>query len=134
MNSLILKAATRLLVGLMLVFAIYLLFRGHNAPGGGFAGSLVAAAALALVAIVEGPAAVRRVLRIDPRLLAAVGLVVALFSGFPALFRSEQFMTGVWWQAGSQAPPLGTPLLFDVGVFFTVLGAILALLLALEED
>lgn len=134
MNSLILQAATRLLVGLMLVFSIYLLFRGHNAPGGGFSGALVAAVAFALVSIVEGPAAVRRALRMDPRHLAALGLCVAFFSGLPALATGQPFMTGVWWPAGSATPPVGTPLVFDVGVYFTVLGAILALLLALEEN
>lgn len=133
MNSLILRAATRLLAGLMLVFAVYLLFRGHNAPGGGFAGALVAAAAFALMAIVEGPAAVRRALRLDPRQLAAGGLLAALFSGLPALATGRAFMTGVWWPADAGVPTVGTPLLFDLGVFFTVLGAILTLLLALEE-
>jgi multisubunit Na+/H+ antiporter MnhB subunit len=133
-NSLILKAATRLLVGLMLVFAVYLLFRGHNAPGGGFAGALVAAAAFALVALVEGPEAVRRALRMDARRLTALGLAVAMLSGFPALWSGKPFMTGVWGRPDPAAPLLGTPLLFDVGVFLTVLGAILALLLALEED
>ena len=48
MHSLILKVATRLLVGLILVFAIYLLFRGHNAPGGGFVAALVAGSAAAI--------------------------------------------------------------------------------------
>jgi multisubunit Na+/H+ antiporter MnhB subunit len=133
MNSLILRAATRLLAGLMLVFAVYLLFRGHNAPGGGFAGALVAAAAFALMSIVEGPAAVRRALRLDPRQLAAGGLLAALFSGLPALATGRTFMTGVWWPANAGMPAVGTPLLFDLGVFFTVLGAILTLLLALEE-
>jgi multisubunit Na+/H+ antiporter MnhB subunit len=134
MRSLILQAATRLIVGLMLVFSVYLLFRGHNAPGGGFSGALVAAVAFALVSIVEGPDAVKRALRMDPRRLAAAGLFVAVFSGFPALVAGRPFMTGLWWQAGPGAPALGTPLFFDVGVFLTVFGALLSLLLALEED
>jgi multisubunit Na+/H+ antiporter MnhB subunit len=66
MQSYILKAATRLLVGLILVFSVYLLFRGHNAPGGGFSAALVAATAFALFAIAEGPGPVYQALRIDP--------------------------------------------------------------------
>ena len=78
-------------------------------------------------------AAVRRALRLDPRQLAAGGLLAALFSGLPALATGRAFMTGVWWPADAGVPAVGTPLLFDLGVFFTVLGAILTLLLALEE-
>ena len=58
MNSLILNTATRFLVALMLVFSIYLLWRGHNEPGGGFVGGLIAAIGFALYAIAYGPAAV----------------------------------------------------------------------------
>jgi multisubunit Na+/H+ antiporter MnhB subunit len=54
-QSYILRAATRLLVGLILVFSVYLLFRGHNAPGGGFSAALVAGTAFRLFAIAEGP-------------------------------------------------------------------------------
>ncbi|WP_372683383.1 MnhB domain-containing protein, partial [Desulfosarcina sp.] len=42
MPSFILRAANRILVGLILVFSVYLLLRGHNAPGGGFSAALVA--------------------------------------------------------------------------------------------
>ena len=70
MHSLILKVATRLLVGLILVFAVYLLFRGHNAPGGGFVAALVAGTGFALAAVSEGPAVVRRAIRIDPERIA----------------------------------------------------------------
>ena len=60
MNSIILKAATRLLSGIVLVFAVYLLWRGHHAPGGGFIAALVAATGFALVALAEGQNNVRR--------------------------------------------------------------------------
>ncbi|MEJ2721011.1 MAG: MnhB domain-containing protein, partial [bacterium] len=70
MRSIILKAATRLLAGLMLVFAVYLLLRGHNSPGGGFAAALVATTAFALFAIAENASAVRRALRVRPQYLA----------------------------------------------------------------
>lgn len=137
MGTLILKTATRLLVGLILVFSVYLLLRGHHSPGGGFAGALVAGTGFALFAISEGAPAVRRALRIDPRLLTAFGLLVALGAGAAAAIRSASFLTGQWWGGGASAgahPVIGTPLVFDVGVYLTVLGSILTLVLALEED
>jgi multisubunit Na+/H+ antiporter MnhB subunit len=137
MPSLILKTATRLLVGLILTFSVYLLMRGHNAPGGGFAGALVAGTGFALFAIAEGPAAVRGAIRIVPQKIAAIGLGLALVSGLAALVVGRPFLTGIWWIRESiQGPALaiGTPVFFDVGVFLAVLGTILTLILALEEN
>ena len=135
--SLILKTATRLLVGLILTFAVFLLLRGHNAPGGGFSAALVAGTGFALFAIAEGPAVVRRAIRVAPLKIAMGGLGLAVASGLVGAFSGRPFLTGVWWIWQSGRPhelAIGTPLFFDVGVFFAVLGTILNLLLALEED
>ena len=137
MGTLILKTATRLLTGLILVFSVYLLFRGHHSPGGGFVGALVAGTGFALFAISEGAPALRRALRIDPRRLTAVGLLTALIAGMAAFLQSWPFLTGLWWGTGQGADAhvvIGTPLIFDVGVYLTVLGTILTLVLALEEE
>ena len=137
MPSLILKTATRLLVGLILTFAVFLLLRGHNAPGGGFSAALVAGTGFALFAIVEGPAVVRRAIRIAPLNIAMSGIGLAVASGLAGALSGRPFLTGIWWiwQAGRPHElAIGTPLLFDIGVFFAVLGTILALILALEED
>ena len=137
MQSLILKVATRLLAGLILVFAVYLLLRGHNSPGGGFAAGLVAATGFALVAMSEGPLAVRSAIRTDPRLIASGGLGIAMVSGLIGMLAGGPFLTGLWWTPafdGKASLAVGTPLLFDIGVFFTVLGTVLALILALEEN
>jgi len=137
MPSLILKTATRLLVGLILTFSVYLLMRGHNAPGGGFAAALVAGTGFALFAIAEGPAVVRGAIRIVPQKNVMIGLGLALVSGLAALVVSRPFLTGIWWiRQSGQAPALaiGTPLFFDMGVFLAVLGTILTLILALEEN
>ncbi len=132
MHSVILKTATRLMVGLILVFAVYLLLRGHHEPGGGFSAALVAGTGFALFVITEGPAQVRAAIRLRSTTISLLGLGLAVAAGLPALIAGQPFLTGVWW-GPSEAPWLGTPLLFDVGVFFAVLGAILAVLLALEE-
>ena len=136
MPSFILRVANRILVGLILVFSVYLLLRGHNAPGGGFSAALVAATGFALFAIAEGPQLVRQSLRIDPLAMIALGLLLAIGSGLLAVVVDHPFLTGLWWPADALhgAPVLGTPLLFDVGVFLVVLGTILTLVLHLEES
>jgi multisubunit Na+/H+ antiporter MnhB subunit len=136
MPSFILQVANRILVGLILVFAVYLLFRGHNAPGGGFSAALVAATGFSLFAIAEGPQPVRRALRVDPLALVACGLLLAIAAGLLAVAAGHPFLTGLWWPAGPDtgAPAVGTPLVFDLGVFLVVLGSILTLVLQLEES
>ena len=62
----ILSTATRYLLPLLLMFSIFLLLRGHNEPGGGFVGGLVAGAALALYAMALGLPSARQVLGIEP--------------------------------------------------------------------
>ncbi|MCA1794918.1 MAG: MnhB domain-containing protein [Desulfotignum sp.] len=132
MQSTILKTATHLMVGLMLVFAVYVLLRGHHEPGGGFCAALLAGTAFALFAITEGPDRVRRAIRVRPGTIAATGLALAALAGLPALVMNKPFLTGIWWHPGPFF--VGTPLIFDLGVFLAVLGAILSLLLALEEN
>jgi multisubunit Na+/H+ antiporter MnhB subunit len=137
MPSQILKTATRLLVGLILTFAVYLLLRGHNAPGGGFAAALIAGTGFALFAIAEGPAVVRRAIRMAPQKIAMGGLGLSIGSGLAAPLTGRPFLTGIWWiwkKGHTQELAIGTPLFFDVGVFFAVLGTILTLILALEEN
>jgi multisubunit Na+/H+ antiporter MnhB subunit len=120
------------MIGLMLVFAIYLFLRGHHEPGGGFSAALLAGTAFSLFAITEGPDQVRKAIRIRPSAIAVTGLSLAAGAGMPALFTGKPFLTGVWWQTTTVSA--GTPLLFDLGVFLAVLGAILSMLLALEEN
>lgn len=133
MTSVILKSATRLIGAIVLMFAVYLLWRGHHAPGGGFIAALVAATGFALVALSEGPGVVRRGIFVTPQHLIGAGMTVAIIAGAVAMIRHQPFLTGIWWPSHSDAL-VGTPLLFDVGVFLVVLGAILTVLLALEED
>lgn len=132
MNSLILTTAARLVAWLMAAFSIYLLVRGHNQPGGGFVGGLVAASAVALLAMANGAAAARRALVVDPRAVVVAGLALALVAGVAAAFADAAFLTGLWLFLGDL--PLGTPLLFDIGVYLAVFGAVATLLLALEDE
>lgn len=136
MRSVILTTSTTYLLPLLLLFSIFLLIRGHNAPGGGFAGGLVAAAGFALLATAAGVETARRALRVDPRTLVAVGLLTAVASGIPAVAGGQPFMDAVWWsiELPDATIYLGTPLLFDAGVYLAVAGTVLAIVFALEEE
>lgn len=138
MNSLILQTISRFLVGLMLLFSIFLLLRGHNEPGGGFIGGLVAAAGIIVYGIADGPAAVRKILRVDPRVIAMTGLLAAIIAGLVPVLTGDPFLTGLWTfigaTPGDKGLAIGTPLLFDIGVYLVVIGGVLGMVIALEEE
>jgi multicomponent Na+:H+ antiporter subunit B len=137
MSSVILRAATRGLMPALLLYSIVLLLGGHNAPGGGFVGGLVAASAFALYSITFGVDAAKGALRVHPRTLVGVGLLVALTSGLTPLVRGHAFMTGLWTDI--TVPDIGvltvgTPVFFDTGVYLLVIGVTLMILFPLSED
>ena len=134
-DSLILRVTTRALFPLTLIFSVFLLLRGHNEPGGGFVGGLTAAAAFALIMTSDGLATARRVLRVDPLAFVGAGLAVALLSGIPPLFDGGAFLTGHWLEAKIPViGHLGTPFVFDVGVYLAVLGVVVAIVFELAEE
>ena len=137
MTSLILSTATRFLLPLLLLFSIFVLLRGHNQPGGGFIGGLIAAAAFALNAIAFGVRRTRRTLRANPRILIATGLLAALGSGVFGLACGRPFMSAYWRTFNVpllEELAVGTPLLFDAGVYLVVLGVTLAIIFSLAEE
>lgn len=134
--SLILQVATRLLIPILLVFSVFMLLRGHNYPGGGFVGGLVAGSGFVLYAFSRGVGAAQRVLRVDPQTLLGVGLGCALGSGILALLRGQAFLTGLWADVhlpGGIDLHIGSTLLFDIGVFFVVIGTVLLMVFSVEE-
>jgi len=128
--SVILRTAARLLVPLILLFSVFLLLRGHNETGGGFIGGLVAGISFALYAIAYGTTASRESLRATPPRLMAVGLGIAVLSGVLPLFMGGSLLEGLWvkWPL-----KVGTPVLFDVGVYLLVIGLTLVIVYELEE-
>lgn len=132
-SSLILRSATRYLLPLLLLFSVFLLVRGHDQPGGGFAGGLSAAAAFVLYAIAHGPDTARRSLPQSPGFLIGLGLFAAGGSGVLALVTGRPFLTAQW-TAAPLLGQVGTPMLFDAGVYLTVFGVVLLLVFSLMED
>lgn len=134
MRSLILQTATRALLPLLLLFSLFILLRGHNEPGGGFIGGLLAAGGLSLYTLAYDARAALRLVRIDPRLLIGVGLLASAVSGCVALFQGLPFATGIW--GAKPVPGIGkisTVLLFDVGVYVVVLGTTLLIILTMAN-
>jgi multicomponent Na+:H+ antiporter subunit B len=138
MNSIILQTAARLLFPLILLFSGFLLLRGHNDPGGGFSGGLVAAGGFTLYAIAFTPAEALRILRARPEFLGGLGVLIAAAVGTVGLFRGEAFLKANWWVTSELAPTfkiaVGTPLVFDCGVYLAVLGGALLVILSLMEE
>jgi len=135
-RSLIFQTTTRLLLALLLLFSIFILLRGHYDPGGGFAGGLVAASAIALYGLANGMEEARRLLGADPRSFIPFGLFLAVGAGLAApVFAGQPFLTGVWHPA--RVPLIGSfgsPLVFDVGVYALVLGVTLTILFNLAQS
>ena len=134
MSSLVLSTATRYLLPLLLMFSLFLLLRGHNEPGGGFVGGLAGAAAFALYAITFGVRSTRRMLSVHPRTLLGIGLMIAGSAGLLSVFLGWPYMTGLW--SAFEVPvlgKLGTPLMFDVGVYLVVIGMVLMIVFELAE-
>ena len=135
MKSLILQTASRYLMVLLVLFSVFMLFRGHNEPGGGFVGGLLIAGAFALYALAYQAKAARHLLRFDPRTIIGVGLVTAVGSGLAAVFYGQPFLTGQWLPYSIPfLGKLGTVFFFDLGVYLVVLGTTLLVLLTLQEE
>jgi len=136
MSSIILAAAARFATPLLIVFSLAALWRGHNLPGGGFIGGLLAASAFGFYAFAFGIDAARKGFGLSPQTYMIAGLTTAAMAGSLPLLAGKPFLTGLWWFP--QLPligelPLGTPLLFDIGVYLTVLGMAATLIESMAE-
>lgn len=136
-NNLILRSTSSVIVFILLGFAFYLLLAGHNSPGGGFVGGLVSAAGLLLMYFAYGEKSVQKVLPINYMFLIPLGLCVATLTGLGSLLFNKPFLTQTF---GSIHLPLfgeveiATAMFFDIGVYLTVLGTTMTIILAVAFD
>lgn len=135
-RSVVLDVVTRALFPVMLVVGIYVTFHGHNAPGGGFAGGLIASAAALLRYLSGGPAGLRRSVRISPLSITALGLLLAALTAASGLIGGDLLESGVGtvdaWFLGEIKIVSST--FFDLGVFLTVVGVVLSMLVNLGSE
>ncbi|MGH9183323.1 MAG: MnhB domain-containing protein [Acidimicrobiales bacterium] len=130
-RSLILSTSVGVLFHAAVLLSVFLLLAGHNAPGGGFVGGLVAGAAAVLRYVDAGPDAVGRAVRVAPRAFLGTGLALAILTGAVPWSTGSQFLESA--KLTADVPLLGTleatsALLFDVGVYLVVVGLVLAVL------
>jgi multicomponent Na+:H+ antiporter subunit B len=135
--TLILSYVCGHLVPLLLVVSVIFFWSGHNQPGGGFIGGLLAAEAVLMIVIAQGVDAARRRMPLQPGTLVAVGFLTAAAAGLPGLILGEPFFSGQWIELSlpllGAKIPLGTPLLFDAGVYLLVIGATLSIAFTFGE-
>lgn len=135
MYSLLLKTMVRILTPLILLFSVFVFARGHQEPGGGFVGGLVAAAGLVLWMVAEGAAEARRRFPVRPSAVAAFGLSCAAVAALIPVATGREFLTSMWYHLplpGGGYYDLGTTTLFDLGVYFVVVGTVLLFVFTLE--
>jgi len=134
-DSLILRTAVRFLVPLLGLLSLFFLLRGHNEPGGGFIGGLVAAGAVALVKLAEGGDVARRVIRVDPRTLLVLGLAAVVGAAFTGLAVGRPVLSGVWLKTPIPGiGKVGSVLVFDVGVFLIVVATVVLMIVELADE
>jgi multisubunit Na+/H+ antiporter MnhB subunit len=159
LNHYLLVAAAKWLVPFFQIMGLFMLFRGHNDPGGGFIGGLIVGASFVIKFMkTKEFQKIKESHRMeDSQNLGefqnlsetfslwgfsceqwmGVGLFLALLSGFVSVFYGNPYMTGVWqgevWLPLVGLSKLGTPFYFDTGVFCVVTGVIVKVFLFLED-
>ncbi len=136
-NNLILKTATVFIAFIQFGFAIYLFFAGHNAPGGGFVGGLMTAAAIVLMYMAYGEAIINKVLPINYQTLIVIGLLIAIGTGVGSFAFGEPFLSQTFDYFHFPIfgeMELATALFFDLGVYLTVIGVTMTIVLTISQD
>ncbi len=136
-RSVILDEADRWMFQIILLVSLYITFRGHNAPGGGFAGGLIAGAAFVLRFLAGGSLRVRSATIVRPTALIGLGLLVAVVTAIVPLVVGGALLESQIWFV--DVPLVGevkvvSSTAFDVGVYLLVVGVVLAVLVALGSD
>ncbi|OEH94062.1 Na(+)/H(+) antiporter subunit B [Bacillus solimangrovi] len=137
-NDLILKMTTTMIAFVILAFSFYLFFAGHNAPGGGFIGGLMTSAAFVLMYLTYGFGTMKKVVVINFRTLIPIGLTVAVGTAMGSFLFGVPFLSHTFKHL-HDIPLLGDPevataMLFDLGVYLTVIGVTMTIILSIAED
>lgn len=136
-RSTVMDTTVRLVFHSALILSLYLLVAGHNQPGGGFVGGLVAAAAVALQYVAGGVEDVRAVSRVRPWFILGGGLIVALATALAPLVAGGALLESGWTYV--TLPVVGelkltSTLAFDTGVYAVVVGVVLMVFEAFGDE
>ncbi len=136
-NDLILRTTTALIAFILLGFSVYLFFAGHNSPGGGFIGGLMTASAIVLMYMTYGFDVIRKVLPFNYNILIGLGLMTALLTAIGSFAFNQPFLSHTFDHFHIPIfgdVELATAMLFDLGVYLTVIGVTLTIILSIAED
>ncbi|MGN1400224.1 MAG: Na(+)/H(+) antiporter subunit B [Bacillus sp. (in: firmicutes)] len=136
-NDVILQTATRVAVFIIILFSFRLFFSGHYYAGGGFIAGLMTSAAIVLSLIAFDLKTLQRVLPVNFRILVGIGLLTSVTTGIIALFNGDPFLTHYYDYFN--LPLLGetslhTATLFDLGVYFVVVGVTMTIIQSIGES
>ena len=136
-NDILLTAVTKVAVLIILTFSIDLFFSGHHNPGGGFIGGLGIASALVLMYLTLGTEAVNKIIPVDFKTVAAIGVLIAVLTGVGSFLFGVPFLSQTYGYV--DFPILGktelaTALIFDTGVALAVSGSAVTIILSISED
>jgi multisubunit Na+/H+ antiporter MnhB subunit len=136
-RSLILDVGVQLMFHSILLLSAYLLFAGHNQPGGGFIGGLVCAGAFGLRYASGGIAELQAMHRLRPTQLLGFGLLLAAGTATASMLAGGQFLEHGYVELdlpllGHVEPTSALP--FDIGVYLVVVGLVLMVLEALGSE
>lgn len=136
-DSIFFKFLARLMMPILLLFSLILLLRGHNQPGGGFVGGLVGSSSIILMTLAYGADEVRERLRIDFLRAMFYGLALGAVAGLLGLFFGAAFQDAFWWKPyiqGIGRLELGTPLVFDTGIYVIVFSVTSSIVMNMAEE
>jgi multicomponent Na+:H+ antiporter subunit A len=136
-RSLLLEVVTRMIFHVIVVFSVYVLFVGHDAPGGGFAAGLIVGLALALRYIAGGAYELGEAAPWDPGILMGTGLFISAATAIYGVIAGGAALQSTILKA--TVPLLGdlkfvTSSIFDVGVYLIVIGLVLDVLRAMGAE
>ncbi|GAA3637191.1 Na+/H+ antiporter subunit A [Microbacterium awajiense] len=136
-RSIVLEVIVRILFHTIIIVSLYLLFAGHNLPGGGFAGGLVAGMALVMRYIAGGRYELGVAAPTDAGRLLGIGMSIAVGCAIVPLIFGAAPLTSTWWE--TELPIIGhiefvTSTIFDIGVYLVVIGLVLDVLRSLGAE
>ena len=136
-NDIIIRSITKVAVVIILTFAINLFVSGHHFPGGGFIGGLTFAAAIILLFLTFDIESVRKNIPIDFKVLAGVGVLIAVLTGIGGMVLGEAFLTqafGYFDLPIFGKTELATAVIFDIGVALAVIGTAITIIMTIGDD
>ncbi|WP_043930358.1 Na(+)/H(+) antiporter subunit B [Bacillus sp. EB01] len=136
-NNIILETSLKVLLFIIALYSVYIFTAGHYYPGGGFIGGLMTSGAIVLLLITYDIETVAKILPINYRFLTAIGLLIAIATSAGAMLFNVPFLTHVFTDV--HLPVIGelslhTATLFDLGVYFVVIGVTMTIIQTIGGD